>query len=438
VVDEGGQDVSAEAAAAAGATLDVLFRRAGVRNAHQLALCDPPNRADFADGAPRRLTFAQADRAISAFAAKLRGFGLHADTVVGLQLPNTVESVVAFLGTLRAGMVAAPLPLLWRRQDMVAALGRAGAKAIVTAGHIGTTPHAEIAREVAAELFPIRQIAAFGDDLPDGVVPLDDVFARAASEPPPPRRPGDPAAHVAFYTFDTGADGTVAVPHDHARLLAAGAALLRETALAPDAPMLSTIPLTSFAGLTLALMPWLTSGGPLHLHHGFDADVFAAQASTVENGAVVLPGPAVAALAHRIAPTNRIGALWRGPLAEDSAASAPKVIDCLCRDETTLAAAARDGAGLPDPGIVAEAARLASPGVIGVGAYRFSQRALDAAAAAIDPAAMIAALPDAVLGNRLAGRASDPGRMQAELTARGLNPLIAGAFRARAAVPPSA
>ena len=86
-------------------TLDALFRRAGVRNAQRVALADPPNRADITGGAPRALTFAQADRAISAFAATLRGLGLYTGAVVGLQLPNTVESVIAFLGTLRAGMV---------------------------------------------------------------------------------------------------------------------------------------------------------------------------------------------------------------------------------------------------------------------------------------------------------------------------------------------
>ena len=183
----------------AGLTLDGLFRRAGVRNAHEPALLDPPHRATFTDGATRALDYAQADRAIAAFAATLRSLGLHTGTVVGLQLPNTVESVIAFLGIVRAGMVAAPLPVLWRRQEMVEALGRAGAKAIVTAARIGGTRHAELAMEVAAELFPIRQICAFGDNLPDGVVPLDGVFAGLAAEPPP-RRAADRSTHFVAMT----------------------------------------------------------------------------------------------------------------------------------------------------------------------------------------------------------------------------------------------
>jgi acyl-CoA synthetase (AMP-forming)/AMP-acid ligase II len=66
-------------------TLDDLFRRAGVRHPDAIALVDPPNRDSITGGAPRRLTFSQADRAISAFAARLRELGLQTDAAVALQ-----------------------------------------------------------------------------------------------------------------------------------------------------------------------------------------------------------------------------------------------------------------------------------------------------------------------------------------------------------------
>ncbi len=47
-------------------------------------------------------------------------------------MPNTVDSVLTLLGVLRAGLIAMPLPLLWRRADAVAALSRVGAKALIT------------------------------------------------------------------------------------------------------------------------------------------------------------------------------------------------------------------------------------------------------------------------------------------------------------------
>ncbi len=99
-------------------TLDDLFRRAAARRPDAIALADPPNRESFTDGPPRRLTYAEADRVVSAIASRLRTLGLQTDAIVGIQLPNTVESVLTILGVLRAGMIAVPLPLLWRRADM--------------------------------------------------------------------------------------------------------------------------------------------------------------------------------------------------------------------------------------------------------------------------------------------------------------------------------
>jgi non-ribosomal peptide synthetase component E (peptide arylation enzyme) len=180
--------------AATAATLDDLFRRAGVRHPHTLALADPLKRDAFAEGVPRQLNFAQADRAISSCAARLRGLGLQTDSIVAMHLPNTVESIITFLGVLRAGMIAVPLPLLWRKAEIVSALGRVGAKAIVTCSRIGTDEQAEIAMQSAAELFSVRHVCGFGHGLPDGLVSLDDIFSSDGVLAVPPRMVRIPAS----------------------------------------------------------------------------------------------------------------------------------------------------------------------------------------------------------------------------------------------------
>ncbi|MGA7788051.1 MAG: AMP-binding protein, partial [Xanthobacteraceae bacterium] len=93
-----------------GITLDGLFRRAAARRPGAIALADAPNRTQFADGAPLRLSYAEADRMISAIAGRLRRMGLPTDSIVGIQMPNIVENVLTILGVLRAGLIAAPLP----------------------------------------------------------------------------------------------------------------------------------------------------------------------------------------------------------------------------------------------------------------------------------------------------------------------------------------
>lgn len=338
------------------ATLDDLFRRAGVRHPDAIALADPPNREQFTDGAPRTLSFAQADRAIAAFAAKLRGLRLQTDTVVAIQLPNTVESVVAFLGVLRAGMIAAPVPLLWRRQDMVAALGHIGAKAIVTSSRIGTTAHAEVATQTAVELFAIRHVCGFGPNLPDGVAPLDDVFAFGGADVSAPHiKPGPAAAHIAAITFGLDAKGRMPMARSHVELVAAGLETFLETGAALETQQLSTIPIGSFAGIALTVMPWLLSGGTLHLHHGFDSDAFAAQCGTFDDGTVILPAAAITAIAEAGLLTNprqTFVALWRTPerLTAAKAWEGPSpLVDVTSFGEIGLIAARRGENRLPAP-----------------------------------------------------------------------------------------
>ena len=419
-----------------GATLDDLFRRAGVRRPDALALIDPPNGETITGGAPRRLTYAEADRAISALAAKLRRLSLQTDMVVAMQLANTVDSVIALLGVLRAGMIAAPLPLLWREQEMVAALSRIGAKAIVTSSHVGLAAQSEIAMQVAAELFPIRHICGFGRDLPDGVVPLDDVFNPAPTEfYQPSVRPGSAAAHVAAITFDVTGDGLVPVARSQNELIAGGLAVFREAGIAENATILSTIPAVSFAGIALTLMPWLLAGGTLALHHGFDPAVFAEQSRAHEPCSVVLPGPALTLLADAGllgGHIKNILALWRAP--EQLAAAVPwqrdaALVDIASFDETGLLPARRGPDGLPAP--IPHGAFVAPAGITTVGGYRFCQREVDAVVAGADPAAVIVALPDAHLGQRFAGSAQDGAALAAKLQARGVNSLIAAAFRPR-------
>ena len=354
----------ATAASAGRATLDDMFRRAAARRPKAMALMDAPNRASFTDGAPRQLTYAQADRVISAIAGRLNRMGLQTDSVVGVQMPNTVESVLTFLGILRAGLIAAPLPLLWRGADVVAALSRLGAKALITSARVGAVDHGDLAVHMAAEIFPIRYVCGFGSRVPDGVVPFDDLFSLEKLDPLPGiDRAVNPAAHLALVTWDVSADGLVPVARNHFEMLAAGLAVILEGRIAQDATILSAIAMSSFAGIALSIVPWLVSGGTLSLHHPFDAEAFAEQRRDHQCHTVVLPGQVVSRLADAGILAGRHGfgrdglktviAAWRAPervtaspVWRDSAAS---LVDVHIFGETALLAACRGTNGKPAP-----------------------------------------------------------------------------------------
>jgi hypothetical protein len=351
---------TAQQRAAPPITIDDIFGRHARRRPDALALVDADNRTTFTDGAPRRLTYAQADRAVTAIAARLRQMGLPSDSVVGIQLPNVAENILAMLGVLRAGMIAAPLPLLARRADAVTALSRIGAKALITCGRVGAFNFGQFAMTVAADVFSIRYVCGFGTELPDGIVTLDDVFdieqpdAVAAAER---ERADNASSHLATITFDTTATGLVPVARNHGELLTGGMAVLLESGLAQDAIILSTMMPSSFAGLCLTLLPWLLCGGTLVLQHRFDAALLARQRREEHCGTLVLPGP----VALRLGATSAFAidgpacviAAWRSPL--DLAAAVAwrepdiTLVDVSIFGEAVLIAACRGASGKPQP-----------------------------------------------------------------------------------------
>jgi hypothetical protein len=339
----------------AATTLDQMFRRAVARHPEALALIDPPNRESFTGGRPRRFTYAETDRIVSAIASRLRGLGLQTDAIVGIQLPNTVECVLTVLGVLRAGMIALPMPLLWRRADADAAFAGLSVRAIVTASRIGDFDACAMAVQLAADNFAVRQVCGFGRDLPDGAIAFDGLLDSPEDEPPAIERDGHAAAHIACVTFDVTPHGLIPVARNHAELIAGGLAVILEGSIEPDAHLLGCCATGSFAGLALTVMPWLISGGTLSLHHGFDAGAFAAQCREEGCDSVVVPGPLVPLLTEAgLLPHSGLKnllAAWRAP--ERYLASPAwlhpgiTMSDVLIFGETALIGSRRDAEGYP-------------------------------------------------------------------------------------------
>lgn len=340
------------------ASIDEVFHRIAQRQPDAVALIDAPDRAAFTDGSPRRLTYAQADRVITAIAGRLRRMGLATDAIVGVQLPNIAESILTLLGVMRAGMIAAPLPLLWRRADAITALGRIGAKALITCRHVGGFNHCQLAMRVASEVFSIRFVCGYGDGLPDGVVAFDDLFATGRLDPLPPlerERLNNAAAHIGLITFDVGENGIVPVARNHLQMIAGGIGVTLESQLTQGERIVSTMPASSFAGISLTLIPWLLTAGTLCLHHLFDPDLLATQRRDETCGTLVLPGPVASRLAEAGAFVGDGGgtviAAWRAPerLASSAAWREPEtsLVDVQIFGEAGLVAALRSSTGRP-------------------------------------------------------------------------------------------
>jgi hypothetical protein len=307
---------------AAPPTLDGLFRRLLARQPDAAALADPPDKARVTGQQPLRLTFAQADRAIAALAAHFVEAGLPANSVIAVQLPNTVEFALTVLAAHRAGLVVALLPQLWRQAELTVALNRTGARAVVTMSRIDGVGHADLAMNAAVEAFSIRHVCGFGDDLPEGMACLDDVMAGAPAAAPTATQDGRRAAII---SFDVTVDGFRAVPRTHLHLIAGGLAMFLESGVPQGATILSAFASSSFAGITVSLVIWLLSGGALILHHPFDAEVLEQQINEQACDTLMAPAPLALRLAEagmlpRMPALRQVIALWRAP---EQVASSP-------------------------------------------------------------------------------------------------------------------
>jgi AMP-binding enzyme len=507
----------------AGVTLDRLLRHTALLQPDDVALIDPPNREDFTAGAPRRLTWREADRAVMAIAARLRALGLKTDQVVGLQLPNTVEGVLALLGVLRAGLIASPPPLLWRRTDCAAAMTTVAARALISCAYIGAADHRELAMYTASDAFTIGHVCLFGGG-DDGMVALDDVLGDLTGETQDPQpdwgpldRGAEAAHHVAAVTWDVDAAGLVPVPRSHVELMMAGIEIVLEGRFAAKSAILASLCLGSFAGIATTIATWLLTRGTLVLHHPFDAAVMRHQILDHGCGVVIVPG----ALAVRCAEAGmfrdsgvaKVMAVWRAPerLAtcpnwpNAGATATPSLVDVTVLGETGLFASMRgaDGkhtgikpgtphrpADAKEAPILIEAARTLAgtlavrgpmvplhafpgatesevnvrqggdaygfvdtgypcrfapgsgtlvvtgppAGIVSVGGYRFVLSRLQDAVARLETGAMIAAFPDGLTGQRIAGVAADREEIQGALARLGHGPLVVDAFRQRRTV----
>jgi hypothetical protein len=336
------------------ATLDSLLRRAAEIRPAARALADAPNRPHLIGGEPRQLSWAELDGLVDALAGRLRDMGLPTDAVVATQFALSSDAVITLLALMRAGLVAAPIPLGWGRRETTAHLQRIGARAILTAGRAGPVDCADMMRFAAAETFSVRFVLSLGGPSLDGVIPLDDVLANpATAERVEIARPDNPADHIAVVTADAVADGHIAVARSHNELIAGGLAAFMAGVPDEHSVFAATLAPDCFAGLALQIVPWLMSGGTLVAHPPLALRIVLDRLAPDGATHAVLPAAAAAAivsapLARR--PALRHLALFsRRPVETEPFAEA--VAEGLAVDvflgigETAVARALRDGAG---------------------------------------------------------------------------------------------
>ncbi len=271
-------------------TLDGLLERTAQEAPERTALVDPPNKQQIMDQSPLRLSYARANGVVWHLADTFRTLGLAPDDVVAVQLPNTIEAVLTILACLRAGLIVCPLPIIWREHELAKSLPNIAPRALITAGRIFDHEHADMMRNIAAELITVRFVLGFGHDLPDGVMSLDASLSDTAPETNSTFANEEIDANsLAILTWSAGnSDREHTIPRSHNQWISAGLMLMLESKLQPNSNILNPYPLTNLLPLGL-MSAWLLSGGTLHQHHPFSSQVFLEQLQKEDISFTCLP-----------------------------------------------------------------------------------------------------------------------------------------------------
>src|SRR5256886_926573 len=124
----------------------------------------------------RVVTYAELDAATDRLAAALARRGVKKGARVTLSMPNSVEFVFAFYGTLKAGGVVNPVNAQSKDREVRSQIDEAGASAFLY--------HEALARVVDAvrgDLANVHAFAVTGQSAPSGVERFDDLVAEAGS-----------------------------------------------------------------------------------------------------------------------------------------------------------------------------------------------------------------------------------------------------------------
>lgn len=324
--------------------LDEMFRKTAAEHPDRLALVDAPDRATWTGGAPRALSYAEADREIDRLAAFYTTVGLSSDHVVGVQAPNTVDTVIAILAALRADLIISPLPLHWRQKNVLEALNSIGAKGFVAADRVETREVGVAARDVAADLFSLRFVFGLGKDVPDGLIELGPMLAEMGDDLKftPSERP-DPADHTATICWSRSGEENVPVTRCHNHWVSVAQMIVQEAHVRDASVMVLPYSLSGLTGLGGGLVPWLLTGGTLHLHHPTSLANLAAHANEVQADIVMTPGPLAQTLDRKLENTKTtLLAAWNIAAPHPTTFVARRrLIDLHIADEFALVAKAR-------------------------------------------------------------------------------------------------
>jgi acyl-CoA synthetase (AMP-forming)/AMP-acid ligase II len=259
---------------------------------------------------PSRFTFAELDDEAVSFGAALVATGVEPGDRVAIWTCNSVEWVLALLGTTLAGAVLVPVNTRFKGTEAVDILTRSRARVLLTATDFLQTDYVEMLRSTGADLPDLATIVVHRGGAPDGTEPWAGFLGRAtdAGRAIVDRRrdrlaPDDPS-DILFTSGTTGLPKGVVMTHG--RTLCVATDWVQMTGLCPDDRYLMVNPYFHMFGLKAGILACIASGATMLPEAVFDVDRVLGRVA--RERVTVLPGSPTLYHPCRAHPSHRQGA----------------------------------------------------------------------------------------------------------------------------------
>jgi acyl-CoA synthetase len=282
-------------------TVQQLFADRVAEYGDQLAAVDAPNKADLVDLDGQRASWNSLAEQVEQLAAVLLANGIGEGDVLAVQLPNIVELIVVYMAAWRVRAIISPLPVQYRRHELVELGAIGGINAFLTSDRIGKRLAAEDIVSMLPDIPTLTTVLYYGPSEVPGAVSigaaiaaldaeqLDAVMAYADSHPV------DPNDCITICWTSGTESRPKGVPRAHYEWLVMSWDTVYSPNLTHESRILNPFPMVNMAGINGMLLPWLRVGCVMVQHHPFDLEVFLRQI-TDEQISYTLAPPAVLAL----------------------------------------------------------------------------------------------------------------------------------------------
>jgi acyl-CoA synthetase (AMP-forming)/AMP-acid ligase II len=222
--------------------------------------------------ARRRVTWAELEDRVTRLAHGLVDLGLRPGEFVGIQLPNRIEAVEAFLATQLAGLRPLTIMPIYRDRDVAHMLAKCRASALITVDEYRRHDHVAMAERLAPTLPSLRHTIVLGQP-GAGMVSFEALAAgRSGSRErfAAMRLDPDAAARISFTSGTT--DLPKGVLHSHNSDLVAPMLTAAATGLTARSPIFMPSPVTHVTGLLFGVYLALYTGAKLVLQDIWDGE----------------------------------------------------------------------------------------------------------------------------------------------------------------------